>query len=253
MDDHQRWKRLLLRTAEVLVQLHVSKCRMDRVTRPGGGSPSTPLVFRVDASESMSRVRDVLQGIAVAWAKDHKSTAVFVKSPVDLVVFIKDRLNWVTKHQLSAFWEEALDSAVREAWKVVDVPQDLVRLGVCGAELAEGQCRAELWHRPDQTQVMCDRCGNLHHVASRQQDDIDRAADEEVPLRIAVRALSDFGMHVTLRQAQGWTERINPATGDPWLVATTVGPSGTRLYRMRDVAAIAENPPRRGRPKAQVS
>lgn len=253
MDDKQRWQRLLGRASDVLAQLHVTKCRQDRMSRRGGGVPSNPLVFRVDASEAQARIREVLQGIAVAWAKDHKATAVYVKSPQDLVVFIRRRLEWVTKHQLSPFWEESLSSNVRRAWHVVDVPVELRRLGVCGAEVEGGICRTELWHEENQSVVECPVCGAEWSVLDRNQAHIDEAADETLPLKQAVWALVEYGMVLTLRQAQGWTERVNPSTGQPWLSHTAVDENGVRLYRMGDVAAIAEDPPRRGRPRARAS
>lgn len=242
---------MLARTVEVLAQLHVSKCRQDRVSRRGGGSPSTPLVYRVDASESMARIREVLQGIGIAWAKDHKATAIYVSSPVELARFIGARLSWVTKHQMAPFWEEALASAVREAWKVVDVPDDLVRMGVCGADLDDGPCMVELWHDADQSRVECPRCGTVWSVAERQQADIQSAAEVELPLSQAVTALAEYGMSVTYRQARRWTQTINPETGQPWLVPTREDGKGVRLYRMRDVAAVADDPPKRGRPPAR--
>lgn len=253
MDDKQRWLKLLARTSEVLAQLHVSKCRQDRMTRRGGGSPSTPLVFRVDASEAMARIREVLQGIAVAWAKDHRSSAIYVKTPQDLVVFISTRIEWVTKHQMAPFWEEVLVDNVRRAWAVVDVPVELRKLGICGAEAEGDICRTELWHKENQTRVECPRCRAVWSVLDRQQDHIDDAAEETLPLSQAVRALAEYGMTLTLRQAQGWTERVNPSTGEPWLVPTEVDGLGVRLYRMGDLAAIAADPPRRGRPRVEAS
>lgn len=253
MDDKQRWMKLLARTGEVLAQLHVSKCRQDRMTRRGGGSPSTPLVYRVDASEAMARIREVLQGIAVAWAKDHKASAIYVKTPKDLVVFISGRLEWVTKHQLSPFWEESLSSNVRRGWSVVDVPTELMKLGMCGADVDGEICRTELWHKETETRVQCPRCKAMWSVLDRRQEHIDDAAEETLPLSQAVLALAEYGMALTLRQAQGWTERVNPSTGEPWLMPVASDGAGVRLYRMGDVAAIAADPPRRGRPKARAS
>lgn len=253
MDDKQRWLKLLARTSEVLAQLHVSKCRQDRMTRRGGGSPSTPLVFRVDASEAMVRIREVLQGIAVAWAKDHRASAIYVKTPQDLVVFISSRIEWVTKHQMSPFWEEVLVDNVRRGWGVVDVPTEMMKLGVCGAEVDGEVCRAELWHKENQTRVECPRCKAVWSVLDRQQGQIDDAADETLPLKQAVLALVEYGMALTLRQAQGWTERVNPSTGEPWLTPAAVDGGGVRLYRMGALAEIAADPPRRGRPRTRAS
>ena len=254
MDDKQRWQRLLARAWDVLGQLHVTKCRQDRMTRRGGGAPSNPLVYRVDASEAQARIREVLQGIAVAWAKDHNASAIYVRSGQELVRFLGRRLEWVSKHQLAPFWEESLSSNVHRGWRVVDNPAELRRLGECGATAADGEvCCTVLWHEEHQRVVECPDCGAQWSVMERNQDQIDAAAEECLPLSQAVRALAEYGMVLTLRQAQGWTERVNPSTGEPWLLPTGVDDHGTRVYRMGDVAAIAEDPPRRGRPSARAS
>lgn len=233
------WRALLSRLPALWQELHVTKCRQDVIAnRSASAVSSSPLVFRVDASEVQWRIRDLLQTIASRYDMQ-AGQVIRYRQPGELMVLLARHVAWVAKHADAEVWMDELSALDRQGWQVVNRPPDLIRLGVCGAALDDGfTCQAELWHEPGQTAVECPMCSTVTDVAHRKDQDLARAARYRAPLSVVVEALAATGVPVRLEQARKWTQRRD-RHGRALLEPATTRADGTKLYEVGEVLRVA--------------
>lgn len=248
LDD---WDDIAEHLPGLLSDLHVTMCRQDRMARfSGSGSvASERLVYRIDAQDVRWRIIGVLREVAVSRDRELGVVRFEMRSTQALLVMVLGHLPWVRKRAGADEWLARLGDLMRQGWSVVDRPPDLILLGRCGRINEVGECRAELWHEPDQETIVCPMCDAVVDVARRQGDQLARAARFRAPLSTVVAALSQAGIRISLDQARKWTQRTD-SHGRALLAPVAHRPSdGVALYELGHVVA-ASNRMKKGKSKS---
>ena len=231
------WRQRVRMLPGLLSELEVTKRREDVVSsRRSRASGQSPLVFRLGAAEVMSEIEALLRSVLVTYGLENGRGVVLDSLP-RMLVRVSEHASWVDKHKRSGEWSSRLDELIARGWSVVDTPPDRIRLGVCGAPIAEGEdCPGELWREPDQVVVQCPLCGAVCDVRERMDVALKRASAFRAPLSVVVQVLRSSGVKITHEQARKWTTRTD-AHGRRLLSHVAVRSDGTKLYAVGDVIA----------------
>lgn len=231
------WRQRVRVLPGLLSELEVTKRREDVVSsQRSRATGQSPLVFRLGAAEVMSEIEALLRSVLVTYGLENGRCVVLDSLP-RMLVRVGEHASWVDKHKRSGEWSSRLDGLIARGWSVVDTPPDRIRLGVCGARVAEGEdCPGELWREPDQVVVQCPLCGAVCDVRKRMDVALKRASAFRAPLSVVVQVLRSSGVKITHEQARKWTTRTD-AHGRRLLSHVAVRSDGTKLYAVGDVIA----------------
>lgn len=177
-----RLYRLTVRGADLLDDLEVTALRQDKTS---GASPrvhhtrGVPLPYRTEAAAARDALRTLLMK---SWA-----------FPAAV---------WGGREEGPALLAD-LKVAVEKATVIVDLPQEMASLGVCGYH----GCTAELIYPIQDSWMECPKCGQYWSVEARHTALLGAAWASLAPAGVVVRALSSLGLKVNRKSIENWTAR----------------------------------------------
>jgi hypothetical protein len=255
----------LLRVPAVVADLEITLAREDvrRSTSGGGGDDGKPLPFHVGAGKA----HDDLKAILVSWArlvseerewfelaKDADGKAMFTEDgPVTihhattdltcadtgpsiarwLALYVQD---WLAYHPAAPEAHDEIMCAIQDARAAVDIPEEVVLVGVCRQADKEGiVCTARLYAETRAKAVVCPACGTAHSVKSRQQQALAAAEDKVLTLTQITRGLTRSGVAISQNTVRSWVRRgkLEPAYDKKG--HTRRDTRGVAMYRVGDV------------------
>jgi hypothetical protein len=151
--------------------------------------------------------------------------------------FLAKNVPWMRAQHNGPDMHRHLMDALAEADRVVDAPSLRRFVGECGALLADAgdTCRAMLWAPPSRFrgEVTCPDCGTTHDVEDRRRSLLGKADNMLLARTDLARALSGFGVDVTVKQLEHWAAR-----GRLEQHGTTSTRPARPLYRLGDVLDV---------------
>jgi hypothetical protein len=141
----------------------------------------------------------------------------------------------IRRHPAVVELVDEITDAIRQARRAVDRPADRVYLGQCYVETPDEDgrqvmCLAEIWARPNASEVRCQVCLHEHPVSERRAWMLKRAEDTIVTVKEASFLLGEVG-HITVSQAsiRGYLHRGKLAYR---------APVEAKRFRMGDLLAV---------------
>lgn len=227
----------------------------------GSRSTTTPLVFNDQASEAGRRLRDVL----TRWTRAildrtpppaplpgpvcrdcrHVSCTLirhvwWMQPPADTIAamarWLHDRVDELARHDAGDQAADQIKAAVDRARAVVDMPPERVYAGPCLVVYDSGECRADVYAKPDSKLATCVRCGAHHDVDERRAQLAEAMEEQQVTATRAVLYLRLLGFTVSASAIRGYAHRNR-------LVAADHTVRGA-VYRLGDILDILNDPDR---------
>lgn len=154
--------------------------------------------------------------------------------PADTIVAMSRWLLWrvdgLAFNDMAHEFIDAVTKAVARCQRVIDLPPERKYVGPCP------ECKADLYHRPQASEVKCPGCGqtwNIAEVAAWMQDRIaEHMTDRLVTAREGATLLSRFGIETGQRTIDKWHERGKVAEAGH-------DAKGHRLYRWDELLTLA--------------
>ena len=196
----------------IVTELETTLSKQARMGTPGkGGLARERNPIHLGALEAS----DTLGNVLTTWARDVGQFELLghERGPIFASAFLLGSINDIRKHPAVEELLDEVTDAIEQARRAVDRPADRMYLGQCMVELPgeDGElvtCYAELWARPDASEVTCKVCGVTHAVAERRAWLLARAADMLVTVKEASRYIGDVGgMTVTESSIRGLIHR----------------------------------------------
>lgn len=155
--DYQLWN-MLCGVSDLLDDLMVTECRLDRIGdgNSGGKSAQIPLPWNERAAKARVHLVETMTFWSHAVGGDSLDA--------DVVDWLALHMDDVRVHASAGAIYRDVESAIRRARNTVDRPPERVFAGPCNT----GMCIADLYARPGKPTVRC-KCGAEHDVAARRE------------------------------------------------------------------------------------
>jgi hypothetical protein len=198
----------------IVTELDVTMSKQARLGTPGkGGLARERSPLHLGAMEAS----DTLGNVLTTWARDVAGDKYEWQPSASVAVgsawMLYNQVDAIRKHPAVEELLDEITDAIEQARRAVDRPADRAYLGQCMVELSgeDGDlvtCYAEIWARPEASEVTCKVCGVTHDVAERRAWLLTRAADMLVTVKEASRYIGDVGgMTVTESSIRGLIHR----------------------------------------------
>jgi len=196
----------LLEVPSLVVELEVTRCRLDVMGSDPGRSAEKPAVWREKASEAAW----VLGNTLGAWARDLWTTwgqgdIPIMRTTPDMSRFILRYPTRLAQHEAVDELADEVNSAIRLARRAIDTPSDSrVFLGRCDLNDPVGEpCGTELWATyPSQNDVICPDCGAEWLVADRRDWLLAVVRDETATAEVMSGLLFRLGFEISVAKIQ---------------------------------------------------
>lgn len=249
----------LLRVPAVVADLEITLAREDvRRNTGAGGGDSKPLPFNVGAGAA----HDALKALLASWARlvseerewfeqdtptednphppliHHATTPITCADTAPsiarwLAQYVQD---WLAYHPAAEEAYMELLDAVDAARTAVDIPEELVLVGVCREADGQGMiCTARLYAPTRDKAVTCPACGTTHTVKSRQKQALAAAEDKVLTLTQITRGLTRSGVAISQNTARSWVRRGKLEPAYDKRDRARKNEQGVTLYRVGDV------------------
>lgn len=176
---------------------------LSKQARIGGGGAGGLARERTPIDVGAMQAADNLGNVLTTWARDVnpsplRATLGDDKSSRASASILLLHIPAIRRHPAVVELVDEITDAVRQARRAVDRPADRIYLGQCMVETpdADGRqvtCLAELYARPNATEVVCRVCGVEHEVGERRAWLLQRARDMIVTVREASLYLGEVG------------------------------------------------------------
>lgn len=199
----------------IVTELDIAASKMARIGNPSGGGGLAR--ERNPISWGAVEAADTLGNVLTTWCRDiHGHPAWSRTDPATAASRgLLDHIDAIRRHPAVAELLDEITDAVEQARRAIDRPADRQYLGQCLVEVPSEEddnfyvtCYAELWGRPDATEVSCRVCGIEHSVRDRREWLVAKAAEMVVTAREASHYLSDVGaLNVSEMSIRNWVKR----------------------------------------------
>lgn len=179
----------------------------------------------------------VRESCAGEWSEVIDSLSVVDTLP-ELAAWLLRHPTWIKGHRAALeLWDEIV-SGVNKAWLAVDRPAGREYLGVCWAEIGEGDecapCGLDLYAKAGRRIAKC-RCGTEYDVEAHRSELVELAGDELLTATGVSRALPRLlGRTITAAQIRGLAYRGRLVQYE----ASPDDPRGDARYRVSEVADL---------------
>lgn len=189
---------------------------------------------------------DAIRNTLSTWARDAIETR-GIPYPADTIpavaTFLADEIEWFRHRPYAGeVWDE-LAYAATVLRRALDTSAGRVYRGPCLTDTDDGECREDLYARPEASYATCRSCGAQHDSAHRREWLLDQVTDQLVPavmIETALRAwLDDAPTFAAIRK---WIERR-------LLVSRGYRLDGTPTYRIGDAIEVANRMRKRKAPR----
>lgn len=243
--------------------LEVAITKQSRFTQmPGSGRPAArhedehrtvlseqPLAFGYAASEARAVLLSALAYWTAATAEQRGLTHP-AYTLTDMATFLASQTDWIRNQPAGNEAHDELTTAIRNATRAVDRPQDRVYAGPCGAgtvtlhltigldgnggssEITNFECDGHLYARHGSTIAECDTCQRSMSLDDARDPLLARIDNMHLTATEIVTALGGLGSPVNPNTLYSWAHRG---------LLTNRAPAGERpRYRVADVRSLAE-------------
>ncbi|MFC5099782.1 hypothetical protein [Kibdelosporangium philippinense] len=241
-----RLQRQLARTDDILEDLELTGAGRDKIRGAPTGrishSSSSPMPVRPHVVRAADRlrnalstwVRDLWETHAIRWqdcdtcdarwlSGDKRHTTpdcggswvekVAELGHVDhtsagLARWVLRHQNWVKTHPAADELHADLLDAYADVLRVIDRPDDRLYLGICSAELENGElCEVDLFARQGQTAIRCRGCDSAWNVHERREY-LTAAVDHQyLPSNLVIAAVTRRAHHLTQSMLRNYRAR----------------------------------------------
>lgn len=218
-----RLERELSEVAAIVAELDISLSKQARIGSSGEGKQGKGWQReKVPIDVGAMQAADNLGNVLTTWARDLLETengrwttplmvsrTPAVTSSRALLVMIPT----IRRHPAVVELVDEITDAIGQARRAVDRPADRVYLGQCmvptpDEDGREVTCLAELYARPNASEVTCKVCGAEHEVGEHRAWLLQRAADMIVTVREASLYLGEVGgIKVSQASIRGYLHR----------------------------------------------
>ena len=211
--DTSALERELGDVAALVAELDISLSKQARI---GGGGKGGLARERIPINVGAMQAADVLANVLATWVIDVCGEDWPLGPRAGSASFSRDLLSHIPEIRRHPAVVELLDEvtdAIRQARRAVDRPADRQYLGQCLMETPDEEgrqvtCLAELYARPDASEVTCKVCGTEHEVGERRAWLLKRAEDMIVTVREASSYLGEVGgIRVSQASIRGYLHR----------------------------------------------
>jgi hypothetical protein len=200
----------------IVADLEISLSKQARIGTPGKSGLARE---RIPINVGAMQAADNLGNVLTTWARDLLETdsgrwdaiskAPAVTASRALLVMIPT----IRRHPAVVELVDEITDAIAQARRAVDRPADRVYLGQCLMETPDEEgrqvtCLAELYARPQASEVRCSVCSAEHPVEERRAWLMDKAKDMIVTVKEASSYLGEIGgIKVTESSIRGYLHR----------------------------------------------
>jgi len=210
-------------------ELAVTLTRQDVIGGDGGRqSAETSLPFKLHASEA----GDILAGTLTS-AADDLSSHLGMQFPLNPPRWLLASMDQLAGFDQAGRLVDEIRHAVRNAYRAIDRPPELLLAGRCSATVEQIRCVGVLYARPGDVRTVCPECSIEHEVAERRQAMLDAAAVLNVT---KTTALSWIGLLMD-REIPDGTWRSWRTRGK--LHVRSINVEGRELFGFGDVRDLA--------------
>ena len=200
--------------ASIVGELDISLSKQARIGTPGKSGLARE---RIPINVGAMIAADNLGNVLTTWARD--VTGEDWRPPVvgnSTAYASRVLLGWVShirRHPAVTELVDEITDAIVQARRAVDRPADRTYLGQCYVETPDEDgkqvtCLAELWARPQASEVQCKVCGAEHPVGERRAWLLLRAKDMIVTVKEASSYLGEIGgIKVSQSSIRGYLHR----------------------------------------------
>lgn len=238
-NPHRQQLRDMLQRLPLLArELETTRAKQDHMAKTVGGaakSGAAPAIVNFDAAEVLAELRRLL----LYWT--HEVYRMYGMQLESFVIFhmahyIEAHLNQMVSVQpVGAMYTEVADMT-RRIIRCIDLPpttEGLKYAGVCGMVFDNGTCPHQLWARPGETLITCQRCGTDWDLDDRRAGALAAARNMVATADTISRALTAQDIHVTPHMIHVWKNRGR-------LTPTGTNPGNQWLYRVGDVMQLVK-------------
>lgn len=214
-----RLERELADVAAIVAELDVTLSKQARIGSGdhGGKKPKGWDRERLPINVGAIEAGDNLANVLTTWARDvyreDLSWAMHGFGSANYATVLLGAIDAVRRHPAVAELVDEVTDAVAQARRAVDRPADRIYLGQCYVETPDEDgrqvtCLAEIWARPNASEVACKVCGAEHPVAERRAWLLQRASDLIVTVKEASQYLGEVGgIKVSQSSIRGYLHR----------------------------------------------
>lgn len=218
------------RTPDILTDLQVTAHRQNKHTTNTGSSNSTESKPPLNLTATMLHLDIELLIRAMYQRTSGRSGAGASDRFMAHFITLGQNFPALCAHKGVVKYAHQLPRLLDRALVLIDVPANLVRLGVCPTP----HCGTELVARETDVEVNCLTCGHEFNIHQLRLSRILLAlGDYGVPVRAseAVRRFNAAGVGLTPQNVKDWVRRGN-------LQPTAVDEQGRSLYNLTDVYTV---------------
>ena len=209
-------ERDLAEVRALMGELDVTASKQARI---GGGGKGAPARERSPINWGGVEAADVLTNTLTTWARDVSESRgwVWVASKVppaaQSAATLLVHIDAIRRHPAANELFDEITDAIKQARRAVDRPADRVYLGQCMVETPDEDgrqvtCLAELFARPQASEVSCRVCGAEHEVGERRAWLMQRAKDMIVTVKEAATFIGEVGgIKVSQSSIRGYLHR----------------------------------------------
>lgn len=239
------WTDLLNHLAQVpalVDELNTTITRQTAVAgRSGPKTSETPLPYHPAASDALRCLESRLNAtLAAADPTEPRQPA--GNAPQTALKLIR-RLPQLRNRDDAHTHITQLNQAIRDSWRIIDRPADLVYQGPCGATLDGVTCTADLWAKPGDPWARCRICGATFDTGERSRWFIEALRPTLVSAREACHLIAVHGEgNIRQEQISRWKARgmLQPRQHDP--------ATGVEMFLLGDLIDLVQNV-KLGRPR----
>ena len=203
--------------AEVRALMGELDTTASKQARIGGGGKGAPARERSPINWGGVEAADVLTNVLTTWARDvaevgflaaHSTNPGWAASRILL-----NHIDAIRRHPAANELFDQIIDAIKQARRAIDRPADRVYLGQCMVETPDEDgrqvtCLAELFARPQASEVVCRVCSAEHPVAERRAWLMQRAKDMIVTVKEAATFIGEVGgIKVSQSSIRGYLHR----------------------------------------------
>jgi len=207
-------ERDLAEVRALMGELDVTASKQARI---GGGGKGAPARERSPINWGGVEAADVLTNTLTTWARDVGGRTIVKSRPagpaVAACMILMRHIDAIRRHPAANELFDEITDAIKQARRAVDRPADRVYLGQCMVETPDEDgrqvtCLAELFSRPQASEVSCRVCGAEHEVGERRAWLMQRAKDMIVTVKEAATFIGEVGgIKVSQSSIRGYLHR----------------------------------------------